>query len=179
MRLEDVVVRTKQVNPTRTPDCHFKYVDVLSINRESLRIASYEGYRGEDAPSRARKQIRAGDVIFATVRPNLKRVALVPETLDGEICSTAFCTIRANPDSAYFDFPYFVVSSDEFVKQVSEHQRGSSYPAVADTDVLNELIPLPALPIQRTIADALLSIDQKIETQVNRKQPLSSCSKRF
>jgi len=45
---------------------------------------------GKDAPSRARKVMRVGDTIFATVRPYLKRIAMVPDDLNGGICSTAF-----------------------------------------------------------------------------------------
>ena len=130
VKLADVVVRARQVNPARTPHSQFKYVDVSSISRENLRIESYEKHHAEDAPSRARKMIKTGDVTFATVRPNLRRIALVPSGLDGEICSTAFYVIRANPDLADGEYLYFAVSWDDFVNRVSGHQRGSSYPAV-------------------------------------------------
>ena len=74
LRLRDAVVPTKQVNPARNPTRVIKYVDVSSIDRGFLRITGYEEYRGSDAPSRAKKAVRVGDVIFATVRPSLKRV---------------------------------------------------------------------------------------------------------
>jgi type I restriction enzyme S subunit len=66
------------------------------------------------------------------------------------------------------------VTKDDFVQRVSEHQRGSSYPAVTDKDVLSEMIPLPPLPEQKQIAHILSAVDRKIETEQNRKAALQS-----
>jgi len=48
------------------------------------------------APSRARKIIKSGDIVFATTRPYLKNIAVVPLVLDNQICSTGFCVLRPN-----------------------------------------------------------------------------------
>lgn len=161
--LREAVLKAKQVNPKKTPDWHFKYVDVSAISNERLSITDYREYKGKDAPSRARKLILAQDVIFATVRPYLRRVAIVPPELDGEICSTAFCVIRAKSEVADSAFLFFASSTEEFVARVSEYQRGSSYPAVTDNDVLDELIPLPPLPEQEAISHVLRTVQEAIE----------------
>ena len=67
--LSEVVLKAKQTNPLAEPEREFTYVDVSSICRDSLAIRYTNRMLGRDAPSRARKLIRAGDVIFATVRP--------------------------------------------------------------------------------------------------------------
>lgn len=172
VELRRVIEKPKQINPTKTPSWHFKYVDVSGISNEHMSIQNYSNYLGKNAPSRARKQVKIHDVIFATVRPYLRRVAIVPSELDGQICSTAFCIIRANAILADFKYLFYVVSSDGFVQRVSENQRGSSYPAVTDKDVLNQSIPLAALPIQRQISEVLSAIDKKIESEENRKKAL-------
>src|SRR5262249_55652816 len=154
-----------QADPRKTPEWRFKYVDVSAISNDSLCIQGYTEYNGTDTPSRARKLIEAGDVIFATVRPYLKRVAIVPSELAGHICSTAFCVIRVQPKKADPAYLFFAVSDDRFVQRVSGNQRGSSYPAVTDSDVLNELIPLPPLPEQQEIGQALSTIQQAMEAQ--------------
>ncbi|RKY65868.1 MAG: hypothetical protein DRQ08_04580 [Candidatus Latescibacterota bacterium] len=177
VRLGEVVTKTRQMDPRKTPNWWFKYVDVSSISKERLCIQGYIEYRGKEAPSRARKIIRAGDVLFATVRPYLRRIAVVPPELDGNICSTAFCVIRAKPDLADPMFLFFVVSDDNFVRRVSEHQRGSSYPAVTDSDVLNEIIPYPPLTEQHKIARILQAVDRKIEAEENRKAALEALFK--
>ena len=156
--LSEVVIKARQTNPLAQPEREFTYVDVSSISRDALSITKTSRILGKDAPSRARKLIRAGDVIFATVRPSLRRVAAVPPELDGQVCSTAFCVIRANPQTADPGFLFFATAFEDFVKRVTEHERGSSYPAVTDGQVLAERIPLPPVPEQRAIAVVLRTV---------------------
>lgn len=118
VRVEDAVEKTKHIDPRRTPTSYFKYVDVSSVSNDRLAVESFTEYKGEEAPSRARKVIRTGDVIFATVRPYLKRIAKVPDNLDGELCSTAFCVLRAKQKFLDPDFLYFAVCYDPFVLRV-------------------------------------------------------------
>jgi len=75
VRLGEVVEKTKQIDPRKKPEWFFKYVDVSSVDNELLRITSYQNFAGKEAPSRARKQIDAGDVLFATVRRILSKSA--------------------------------------------------------------------------------------------------------
>jgi len=176
VRLGEVVEKTKQIDPRKKPEWFFKYVDVSNVDNELLRITSYQNFAGKEAPSRARKQIDAGDVLFATVRPYLKRIAIVPPELDGHICSTAFCVLRAKNeiDACYL---FFAVSHEPFVQRVAEHQRGSSYPAVTDQDVLREVIPLPPLAEQREIARMLQAVDAKIAAEERRRAALEEVFK--
>lgn len=174
VRLGEVVQKTRQVDPRKKPTESFRYIDVSSIDNQSLRIVGYLEFLGSDAPSRARKLIAEGDVLFATVRPYLKRIAKVLPELSGELCSTAFCVLRARSDVIDSDYLFYAVSTDEFVGRVSERQRGSSYPAVTDSDVLREPIPLPPLEEQRAIASVLKAVDAKIAAERARRDALDA-----
>ena len=177
VRLDDITEKTTQLDPRKTPDEKFKYIDVSSINNKLFRVERFTVYRGHSAPSRARKHVREKDVIFATVRPYLKRVALVPRELDGEVCSTAFCVLRAKRAQIMPEYLFYAVTRNEFIKAVVARQRGSSYPAVTDKDVKQSLIPLPPLPEQRQIAEILQVVDRKIEAEENRKAALEELFK--
>jgi type I restriction enzyme S subunit len=177
LMLGDVTEKTRQTDPKSDPTWWFKYVDVSCVSNESLRIESFTEYEGTDAPSRARKLIKTNDIIFATVRPYLKRVAMVPANLNGQICSTAFCVIRCKPRVADPIYVFQVVTTDEFISRVSEHQRGSSYTAVTDKDVLNQPIPLAPLSEQQRIASTLSTVDRKIEAEEQRKAALQALFK--
>jgi len=177
VRLGEVAEKVKQKDPRRDPIHEFKYIDVSAISNDLLKITSYSEFLGKDAPHRARKAIQTNDIIFATVRPYLKRIAMVPENLNGQIASTAFCVIHCQKQIANPYYIFYTVSLDNFIKGVSENQRGSSYPAVTDKDILNQYIPLPPLPIQQKIASILSAIDAKIEAEENKKKALEELFK--
>ncbi len=153
VRLDDVCIRkTGTINPNREiPDALFTYIDIGSIDNVKKRIAEPKKLLGKDAPSRARQRVCAGDIIVSTTRPNLNSVALVSVELDNQICSTGFCVLRPGRelDSAYL-FGY--VRTPEFINNLSNLVKGAMYPAVTDSQVREQFIPLPPLPEQQRIA---------------------------
>jgi len=163
VRLVDVTEKTKQKNPRKTPEWRFKYVDVSSISRDALKIAECKLCQGKDAPSRAKKLVKRNDVIFATVRPTLKRLTLIDEEFDGEICSTAFCILRATEHILNPLYLFYAVQRDVFIDEFEKVQRGASYPAITDSDVKNQSIPLPPLPEQHRIAAVLSAVQDAKE----------------
>src|SRR5436309_15877220 len=93
-KLGELVLPTEQRDPRDKPTERFSYVDIAGVDNEAKKITATKTIVGADAPSRARKVIRRGDVIVSTVRPNLNAVALVPDVLDNQICSTGFSVLR-------------------------------------------------------------------------------------
>jgi type I restriction enzyme S subunit len=170
VRIKDIVLDIEQNDPSKTPLQEIKYIDVSSISNEFLKIVEYKSYLGKDAPSRARKILKENDIVFATVRPYLKRIAFVPKEYDGFYGSTAFCVLRSNPEKILPYFLFYYVSTDIFVSKVSGYQTGSGYPAITEDHIKNELIPLPSLSEQREIAEILQTIDQKIEIEKREKE---------
>ncbi len=157
--------RTETANPARQPRSTFEYIDVSAISNESWSITNSTAYQGSQAPSRARKIVREGDVIFATVRPTLKRVALIPGSRDGQVVSTAFCVLRSVPEKLNNRFLYYSLLTEDFTARMENIQRGASYPAVSDGDVMEQEIPLPPLPEQRAIAGVLSKLQGAVEAQ--------------
>ena len=165
VRLEEVTVPTATWQPKRDPRPTIKYVDVSAVSREELRIVAEIEYSGNNAPSRARKIICSGDTVFATVRPTLRRIAQVPESLDGEIASTAFCVLRSDPRVVKPDFLFFATQLDSVMENIAALETGASYPAVRDSDVLNQQIPLPPISEQRDIASVLTAVRLAFQRQ--------------
>src|SRR5260370_14978973 len=87
------VVKTKR-DPTLRPEETFLYVDIASVDVETGVIARPQELTGQEAPSRARKVIHAYDLIVSTCRPTRGAIAVVPEELHGQICSTGFSVLR-------------------------------------------------------------------------------------
>jgi type I restriction enzyme, S subunit len=154
-RLDEVcVTNTGARNPSDWPDKTFEYIDIGSIDNRTKEIKATKRILGLHAPSRARKVVHEHDVLVAMTRPNLNAVARVPADLDNAVCSTGFCVLRAKAglDPAFL---YYWTQTPTFVASLSEVVKGGLYPAVTDRQVFAEVIPVPALPVQRRIAGHL------------------------
>ena len=161
--LETLCKNTDAVDLPSEGDRVIEYVDVSSISRDYLHIETTSRFVLREAPGRARKRILTGDVIFATVRPTLLRAAIVPERLDNQVCSTAFCVIRRDRKMSVGHFIHYLVQREQFVQQLAEIETGASYPAVTDRMVKEQMVPVPPLDEQREIVAILDAIDRKID----------------
>jgi len=137
----------------------FRYIDIASIDREQKVITNTSLLNIEEAPSRARQLVKAGDVLVSTVRPNLNAVAVVPDDLDGAIASTGFCVLRVEPRLASNRYLFHWVRTSQFVNEMCRLATGASYPAVGDRIILNSQIPAPPAKEQQRIAAVLDKAD--------------------
>lgn len=172
-----VVVKANQRDPRKKPDEVFQYVDVSAVSNTAFKITGAAPTLGCEAPSRARKAIKADDILFATVRPTLKRIALVPPELDGAIASTGYCVLRCDKAKAEPGFLYSFLITDHFNAHMAGLERGASYPAVRDSDVTASWFPLPPLPEQKKIAHILSTVQRAIESQERIIQTASELKK--
>lgn len=153
----------------KTPSHIFTYVDVSSIDNLNGTICSPEVLEANSAPSRARKIVKSGTVIYSTVRPYLLNVAVVVKDFDPEaIASTAFAIIH--PFSCVVNyFVYHCLRSPYFVKYVENTQIGIAYPAINDAQFFSGLIPLPPLAEQHRIVakvDELMKLCDALEAGI-------------
>ncbi|MGO8255561.1 restriction endonuclease subunit S [Rhizobium ruizarguesonis] len=177
VEVREVVQPTENCDPTNEGDLPFRYVDIGSINNKTFSIEHPKSLLGRDAPSRAKRRIRRGDVLFSTVRTYLKNIAVVPDDLDGEITSTGIAVLRPS-DAILSAFLFALVRSEGFVRPLSLKQDGTLYPAITDSDLLNHQIPLPPVAEQKRIVAKLAALNAKsarartelarIETLVSR-----------
>ncbi|MCY1291396.1 Type I restriction modification DNA specificity domain protein [compost metagenome] len=152
----------------KTPDQEFTYIDVGSVDNAAGVISTPQVVTAEDAPSRARKVVSTGTVIYSTIRPYLLNVAVIDETyLQEPIASTAFAIIHP-----YLEMPsrYFLwyLRSPIFVRYVESVQMGIAYPAINDGQFFSGLIPLPPLAEQHRIVakvDELMALCNRLEAR--------------
>jgi type I restriction enzyme, S subunit len=98
--------------------------------------------------------VKANDVLFATIRPTLQRIAVVPEHLDKQVCSTGYFVLRPKSGIDH-RFVFYSLFTEDFTEQMESLQKGASYPAVTDGDVKAQAISVPPLPEQRRIVSIL------------------------
>ncbi|HBS6073568.1 restriction endonuclease subunit S [Klebsiella aerogenes] len=127
----------------KTPDEDFTYIDVGSINKEYGIIEEPSILSAKDAPSRARKIVQKGTVIYSTVRPYLLNIAIIESVFSPEpIASTAFAIIH--PYTAMnANFIYYYLRSPVFINYVESCQTGVAYPAINDKQFFSGIIAVP------------------------------------
>jgi type I restriction enzyme S subunit len=152
--LGEILQKTETVNPLDSPETEFNYIDVSSVSNVTFQIEETQRLKGRDAPSRARRLVKANDVLFATVRPTLRRIAVVPEHLDNQVCSTGYFVLRPKTGISH-RFVFYALFTEDFMGQMESFQKGASYPAVTDGEVRSQVIPVPPLPEQERIVGVL------------------------
>ncbi|VMW57733.1 type I restriction-modification system M protein [Streptococcus pneumoniae] len=156
------------------PEKSFRYIDTSSIDRKK-NIINYKNLQylsPEQAPSRARKLVSQNSVLFSTVRPYLKNIAVVRELKEYLIASTAFIVLDTLLNETYLK--YYLLS-DNFINRVNNKSTGTSYPAINDYNFNLLLIALPPLSEQQRIVEAIESALEKVDEYAELNYSLDQC----
>ncbi|VKF68247.1 type I restriction enzyme [Streptococcus pneumoniae] len=160
------------------PEKSFRYIDTSSIDRKK-NIINYKNLQylsPEQAPSRARKLVSQNSVLFSTVRPYLKNIAVVRELKEYLIASTAFIVLDTLLNETYLK--YYLLS-DNFINRVNNKSTGTSYPAINDYNFNLLLIALPPLSEQQRIVEAIESALEKVDEYAESYNRLEQLDKEF
>ena len=146
-----------------------KELDYVEISGVSLSrgIAEIERMTFGQAPSRARRKVRSGDILISTVRTYLRAIAKVDEASPDLIASTGFCVVRPN-DDVDSGFLGWAAKSEPFVSAVVERSVGVSYPAINASELVTIDMPLPPLDTQQRIARFLDEKTARIDRLIER-----------
>lgn len=165
------VVTRGNRNPLNEPDTEFQYVDIGAIDVTEGAIIEAKPTIGSDAPSRARKVVKAFDILVSTVRPTRGAVAIVPIDLHDEIASTGYSVVRAKEGINPF-YLHFVLRLGSTREQFRKWSTGSSYPAILDSDVKKTRIPVPTPEIQDEIAMQILRVTRERHESISKANAL-------
>ncbi len=153
-RLGDLVFNHGQKKPDKT----FSYIDVGTLDNVNHKLNKKENIlEGKNAPSRARKIVKEGDVLYSTVRPYLHNICVIDRSFSHEpIASTAFAVMSCL-DGLCNKYLYWSLLSPYFDAYANDpaNSKGVAYPAINDTTFYNAIIPLPPLAEQHRIVEKL------------------------
>lgn len=140
-----------------------KYLDTGSIT--CGKIDSFQEILLSEAPSRAKRLVKDGSIVYSTVRPIQRHYGYIKNPPENLVVSTGFSVIETQPDLADSLFIYHLLASKDVVELLDTIAEGSTsaYPSLKPTDIENLDILLPPLPEQKAIAAVLSSLDDKID----------------
>lgn len=165
-------INTSALSSATDPKKVIRYIDIATIEKTGIISPPKEMLFGE-APSRARRIVKFGDILVSTVRPYLRAFAKVESTAPNLIASTGFCVL-ASKKNVSPDYLYQFVLSDIFVNFLEGRMSGSNYPAVNPSDIAECPIPLPTRSEQDKISRALSASDFSIRNEEAALERLES-----
>lgn len=133
----------------------FTYIDISSVENETGEIDYSHFIPAASAPSRARRGVRKGDILFSTVRPNMKAYGFIEREDCGScVASTGFAVITAK-EGVSSRYVFYMLFSEPVQAQIRSMMGKGAYPSVNQKDVARIRLPLPPLPVQEEIAAEL------------------------
>ena len=144
-KVSDVADINSSALPKNYKEDFIDYVDLGSVR--CGHIETRTRYNLNEAPGRAKRCAKDGDIIWGMVRPNLKAYALVTNPKETDVFSTGFAVLSAK--KVPYSYLYCAVTQEEFVGYLVNATNGAAYPAVK--------------PVHFEVADILKPDDKVLE----------------
>lgn len=172
IKLSDVV-RTNVSTYSLSDNWEFvNYLDTGNIvTNEIALIQRIELAQGEKLPSRARRKVEIGDIIYSTVRPNQLHYGFIDNIPENFLVSTGFAVLHPEKGKIDAKFLYYLLVQNDITEklQAIAEQSTSTYPSIKPSDIEDLDFIVPEIKVQRKISNILSAIDKKIElnAQIN------------
>ena len=149
------------------PANDFCYIDIGSIDNKHQKLSDEENIIAIDkAPSRARKIVDIGDILYSTVRPYLHNMCIVDRPFSHQpIASTGFAALTCHT-GFYNEFLFYYLMSPDFDAYANDtdNAKGVAYPAINDNKLYQALIPVPPEAEQKKIVEKIKKVLPYVDT---------------
>ena len=154
--------------------CSIKYLDTGNITRNKIENIQCLDPTKDTIPSRARRCVIEGDIVYSTVRPNQEHYGFLVNPPTDLIVSTGFCVITANWSVyRYYIYQYLIQDSIITKFQAIAEQSVSTYPSLNASDIENLLVVIPSLEVAEKYAKIVLPLYLKMEENQSESHRLS------
>jgi type I restriction enzyme S subunit len=156
-------VNAESIRATNAPE-EIQYIDIASVSTGS--IDNIEAMSFESAPSRARKIVRHGDIIWSTVRPNRRSFSLIIDPVENLIASTGFAVLSARV--VPWSYLYQATTTERFTSYLVNHASGAAYPAVNSGIFENADVVVPPNDLLKRF-NAMAEANQVLQHKLHRR----------
>ncbi|UOF05593.1 restriction endonuclease subunit S [Lactiplantibacillus plantarum subsp. plantarum] len=160
------------INPKSVISPHFLYVDLESVSQN--RVTQYKAVTKDDAPSRAQRLAKKGDIFFQNVRPYQKNNLLFLTNKNNVVFSTGYTQIRTKQDIRYL---FYALQTTPFVNRILALSTGTSYPAISSSKLANASLLVPIIDEQSKVGLSIFKIDSLIAANEDKLNQLKKLKK--
>lgn len=160
-------------DPTKQSEKLFKYVELSNINASFGIIDGFFEVLGKEAPDRAKRVLKIGDVIVSSVEGSLGKVALAHKDQENFLASTGFFQFRSK--DILPEVLLVLAKSIVFQWQLEKRCAGTILTAVPKESIKDILVPILQKPIQQKIADL---VQKSYESRKKAKEFLEEAKRK-
>ncbi|MCG8829800.1 restriction endonuclease subunit S [Tenacibaculum finnmarkense] len=129
-------------------DDNFKsiyYLDTSSITENKIEELQHLILNQHIIPSRAKRKVEHNDIVYSTIRPNLKHYGLIKNPKENMLVSTGFMVIKPKKNKISSELLFLCLTSKEITKylQAKAEMSVSTYPSIKPEDILEIKLTLP------------------------------------
>ena len=128
-----------------------RYLDSSSVTQNVFDEYQIFNVLQDEIPSRAKRKVKHNDIVYSTVRPNLKHYGIIKDDVENVIVSTAFAVIRSCYSPISNDLLYLILTDEkntEYLQGIAEMSK-ATYPSITPEDIsaLKIAIPIESVSI--------------------------------
>lgn len=124
-----------------------KYLDSSSVTQNIFDKYQLFNTLIDEIPSRAKRKVKYNDIIYSTVRPNLRHYGILKDkkNVENVVVSTAFAVIRSCHSDISNELLYLMLTDErntEHLQGIAEMSK-ATYPAVTPEDIMSLKVFIP------------------------------------
>lgn len=169
-----------ELNPKKNTNNYTDYINYIDISSVTKGILQDISYLSDNFPSRANRCVKYDDILYSSVRPNLRHYYHYKLNYENVIASTGYILLRNKNKKLYSSkFLYYFLTTDSVVKYLSNiaELSQSTFPSFSAKDLGRIELPEFDFIDQKKIADILSAYDNLIENNNKRIKILEQIAK--
>lgn len=143
--LDDIAeINTDNIS-AKDNDIEIRYLDSCSVPQNVFDEYQIFNVLQDEIPSRAKRKVKHNDIVYSTVRPNLKHYGIIKDTVENMIVSTAFAVIRSCYSPISNELLYLMLTDEkntEYLQGIAEMSK-ATYPSITPEDISSLKITIP------------------------------------
>ena len=134
---------------TKDNSIEIRYLDSSSVTQNVFEEYQIFNVLHNEIPSRAKRKVKHNDIVYSTVRPNLKHYGIIKDSVENMIVSTAFAVIRSCYNPISNELLYLMLTDEkntEYLQGIAEMSK-ATYPSITPEDIsaLKLAIPIESM----------------------------------
>ena len=143
--LEDLCIINTDNISSKDSYKEIDYLDSSSVTENQFDAYQHLIVGKDEIPSRAKRKVRTDDIVYSTVRPNLKHYGIIKGDVSNVVVSTAFAVIRSNTPTITNELLYLILTDDaitEILQGIAEMSK-ATYPSISPENIMELKVTLP------------------------------------